>query len=314
MNTLLLNTGARMPMVGLGTFLAPPGEVGAAVKTALENGYKHIDCAALYQNEKEVGEAINGYLKEQENKEGGTKRKDIFVTSKLAASRCRPEEVELGLRDSLSDLGLDYLDLYLIHQPISVVPNPDYDGKDRIGKFIHAPHLSGWGMQDVWREMEKCYEKGLVKAIGVSNFNGQMLNDMLTYAKVPPAVNQIERHPYLQQNNFVEFTKKCGMQTTAYAPLGAPGLFSKQETPLLQNDVILSIAEAHKKTPAQILIRWAVDSETIVIPKSQKPHRVKENFDVFDFQLSEDEVKKIKELDSGRRLFAQDWMGVPCFE
>jgi len=309
--TLKLNTGASMPVLGIGTFLAAPGEVGAAVVAALKAGYKHVDCAAVYGNEAEIGAAMSSVFNDENS---GIRREDIFITSKLWISDARPGKVSACLEKTLADLQLKYLDLYLIHQPIIVEPDPTYDGKDRMrGKFMPLRGV-GWGLQDLWRDMEACHAAGLTKAIGVSNFNAQTLNDVLMYAKVPPAVNQIERHPYLQQNRFVEFCKKWGVVVTAYAPLGAPGLYGEdKEEPLLTHPKVLAIAKTHGKTSAQIVIRWAIDCDTVVIPKSVKPARVQENFDVLDFQLSKEELDVMTTLEKNSRLFGQDWMGVPTF-
>lgn len=201
---LKLNTGAMMPQLGFGTFLSSPGEVGPAVKAALLAGYKHIDCAAVYGNEKEIGVVFAELFND---KDSGIKREDIFITSKLWVAQARPDTVEAMLKKTLADLQLEYLDLYLIHQPIIIEPNPDYDQKHRIiGKF-RPLRGQGWGLQDIYRGMETCYNKGLTKAIGISNFNAQTFNDCLMYAKVPPAVNQIERHPYLAQPAMVSFAK-----------------------------------------------------------------------------------------------------------
>jgi len=307
-----LNTGAKMPMLGLGTFLASPGEVGAAVVEALKAGYKHIDCAAAYTNEQEVGQAFASVFNDPSS---GIKREDIFITSKLPTAKATPEDVESLLKQTLADLQLEYLDLYLIHAPFVVEPDPTYDGKDRIkGKFKPRRSL-GWGLQDLWRAMEGCHKAGLAKAIGVSNYNAQALNDLLMYAAVPPAVNQIERHPFFQQNEFVAFNNKWGVQITAYAPLGAPGLYgASREESLLSSALVNKIASAHGKTAAQILIRWAIDTNTVVIPKSSKPHRIRENFNVLDFTLSAEELSELASLEKNDRLFLQDWMGIPTFQ
>lgn len=306
---LKLNTGATMPMLGFGTFLSAPGEVADAVRAALKTGYKHIDCAAVYGNEKEIGAVFAEFFN---NKESGIAREDIFITSKLWVADARPDTVLDCLKKTLADLQLDYLDLYLIHQPIIVEDDPTYDGKDRlVGKF--RPVRQGWGLQDLWRKMEEAHGSGLTKAIGVSNYNVQTLNDCLMYAKTLPAVNQVERHPYLAQPELMKFCTENGIVTTNYAPLGAPGLFGEQKVPQLNHPVIGAVAAAHKKTPAQVLIRWGIDTGSIVIPKSVKEHRIQENFNVLDFALSPEELKAIATLDVGGRSFMQDWMGVPTF-
>lgn len=308
-----LNTGATMPALGFGTFLSAPGEVGSAVKAALQAGYRQIDCAAVYGNQKEIGDVFTEIFND---KNSGIKREDIFITSKLAPFQARPDgEVKQRLQETLKDLQLDYLDLWLIHQPTVVEDDPTYDGKHRIiGKFRPVRN-QGWGLQDIWRGMEECQTAGLTKAIGVSNYNAQTLNDCLSYAKIAPAVNQIERHPYLAQPEMLKMCQVNGVIVTGYAPLGAPGLFGgATEVALLQHDTITGLAKKYSKTAAQILIRWAMDTGTVTIPKSVKPSRIGENFTVLDFKLSDEDLAEIAKMDCGKRLFAQDWMGVPAFK
>jgi aldehyde reductase len=294
--TVKLNSGHEMPLVGLGTFEAKPGEVGNAVKKALEMGYRSIDCAAAYENEAEIGKAMHEVFSQ-----GKIKREDVFITSKLWAAKNDPSEVHAAITKTLKDLQLDHLDLYLIHQPVPVDPN-GFKYKKR----------TGYGLQDLWRAMEKVQKEGLTKSIGVSNYNSALISDIQNYAHVMPAVNQVERYPYFAQLEHIKYCNELGIHVTAYAPLGAPG--SYKESNVLEDHVIKELATKHKKTPAQIIIRWNMDSGVIVIPKSVHEERIKENFGVFDFSLSEDEIKKINELDKNKRLFAQDWMGIPLFK
>jgi len=309
--SLKLNTGASMPALGFGTFLAAPGEVGDSVREALRTGYLHIDCASVYGNQAEIGAVLTEVFN---NPNSGIKREDIFITSKLFVNDARPGRVVDDIKKTLSQLQLSYLDLYLIHQPVIVEPNPNYDGKDRImGKF-RPLRAQGWGLQDIWRGMEEAFTQGLAKAIGLSNFNAQTINDCLCYARIPPAVLQIERHPYLQQPELLSFCEANGIVVTGYAPLGAPGLYgAKMQEPPLSNPVVVSIAEKRKVTPGQVLIRWGIDTNCVVIPKSVKPARIRENFDVLGFKLSEEELAALKALDCKERLFLQNWSGVPTF-
>jgi len=289
-------------MVGLGTFLAPAGEVGAAVKAALHEGYRHLDCAAVYANESEIGQAMQEVFAE-----GKIKREDIFITSKLRAGGMDPKGVAAQLDKTLAELRTSYVDLYLIHMPIAV--------KSVNGQSQPERHV-GWGLQDIWRAMEKLYDEKKARAIGVSNYNTAVLNDLLCYCRIQPAVNQIERHPYLVQNSHVEFCKKNGVVVTAYASLGSPGFIAKirpGSPELLNTDAVVALAKKYGKTPAQVCVRWSIDSGVISIPKSTKPERVKENFQVFDFQLSSEDVQQLSKLDLNTRFFDQEWTGVPLF-
>eukprot|EP00808_Paulinella_micropora_P003238 g71352.t1 len=194
-----------------------------------------------------------------------------------------------SFKQTLSELRLDYLNLYLVHLP--VVFQSAADGS------MQPVRARGWGLQDVWREMEKLYDSGKAKAIGVSNYNVQTLNDLLTYARIPPAVNQVEMHPYLAQPELRAFCKQNNIVVTAFAPLGAPGLMgAKAAVPLLENPVIVRLAKKYGKTPAQVLVRWSIDVGAVVIPKSVTPSHVVENFAVLDFKLSEEDLASVAPL------------------
>jgi len=311
---VLLNNGTAMPALGLGTFLSDPGVVGKAVVQALKAGYRHIDCAAMYGNEKEIGAALKNLFAD---KTAGIKRSDVWITSKIVPSDMRPDNVKKALTKTLHDLQLKYLDLYLVHQPVPLELDPTYDGSHRIiGKYKPLRGV-GFGIQDIWRAMEGCQAAGLTKAIGVSNFHSQLLNDLLCYAHVRPAVNQVERHPYFSQSKLVEFCSKWGIAVTGYAPLGAPGLYGAGATDkLLDNVTVTGIASKYKKSAAQVLIRWAIDTGCITIPKSSNPKRIAENIGVFDFELTAEDLAALNTLNKGPRgrLFHQDWHGVPSFE
>lgn len=294
-----------MPVVGFGTFLAKEGEAGKSVEDALLAGYRHIDCAACYMNEAEIGKVFNKFFSDPSS---GIKREDVFITSKLWITEFDPAKVEAACKKTLSDLQLDHLDLYLMHIPCA---SAKVDGNTR------AVRRAGYCTIDTWRKMEGLHKAGLAKAIGVSNFPAVLLNDLCNGAEIPPAVNQIELHPYLAQYTNVAFNKELGVVVTAYAPLGAPGLMGDKygdKKGLLANETILAIAKKHSKTAAQVLVRWSVDRGVVVIPKSVKEERIKSNFDVFGFRLDDQDMADIKNLDCGLRTFTQDWMGVPCFE
>jgi diketogulonate reductase-like aldo/keto reductase len=301
--SLKLNTGALMPTVGLGTWLSKRGEVGAAVRRAiLECGYHHIDGAWIYQNEKEIGEAYGVIFTE-----GSAKREEIFITSKLWNSFHAREHVASACKQTLRDLKLDYLDLYLMHWGMAT-PEGDTEDENGFAIFEKIP------LRETWEAMQGLVKEGLVKAIGVSNFTVPMLIDLLSYAEISPAVNQIELHPYLQQTRLVEFCHYRGIAVTAYSPLGRPGYPDMSER-VLEDPVILKIARAYGKTPAQVALRWGVQRRTIVIPKSTHPKRIKENIDVFDFELSENEMRTVAGLERGLRLVdPYKWGKVPYFD
>eukprot|EP00457_Paulinella_chromatophora_P012415 gb/GEZN01012624.1/.p1 GENE.gb/GEZN01012624.1/~~gb/GEZN01012624.1/.p1 ORF type:complete len:338 (+),score=62.44 gb/GEZN01012624.1/:14-1027(+) len=302
--SITLNTGASMPQLGLGTYLSEPGEVGQAVRTALETGYRHIDCAADYENEAEVGVALASVFKQ-----GKIKRQDVFITSKLwvDVKDAGPGQVVKSLQKTLKDLQLDYLDLYLVHEPFILNKNAEGDSK--------PARAVGWGLQDVWRQMEQCQMEGLTKAIGVSNYNVQTLNDCLTYAKIPPAMNQIELHPYLPQPELRSFCAQYNVAVTAYAPLGSPGSDAGgAKVPLMKNEVVQSLAKKYDKTPAQILIRFCLESGAVCIPKSVKPHCIQENFEALGFSLEPEDMDLLaKGVEHKQRFFKQDWTGLPTF-
>jgi len=299
-NYVVLNTGAHMPLLGLGTFLSKPGEVALAVKTALNLGYRHIDCAEGYNNQKEIGQALSEVWKE-----GKIKREEVFITSKLSAGKMKPDLVPKQFEQTLADLQLAYLDLYLIHQPVPV--NME-EGKPKPQR--------GVCIQEIWRQMEKLHYSGKVKSIGISNFPTVIVNDLLNYARIKPATNQIERTPYLTQKKHIEFLKSEGVDITAYGPLGAPGLMSQEKPnvkPLMTNQVVTDIAAKKGKSVAQVLIRWSIQGNYVVIPKSTNPARIEENFKVWDWELTNDDMKALDDLNQDFRYFDQDWHGVPSF-
>jgi len=303
---VVLSTGAKMPILGFGTYQCPQGLVGACLEQAFKAGYRHIDCAEIYGNQKEIGAAFTKIFNDPKS---GVKRQDIFITSKLWITDFRPESVRPALQKALTDLQLEYLDLYLMHIPVPCVKTPEGEEK--------AARRAGFALLDTWRVLEGAHAEGVVKAIGVSNFPAILINDFQNAAKVVPACNQIERHPYLSQMELVEFHRSLGIALTAFSPLGAPAemgaKFAKVSEPL-KNPVIQAIANKYGKTPAQVLLRWSIDSGIPVIPKSSTNSRIVENFDVFDFNLDAADMSHIAALDRGLRLFEQNQEGVPCFK
>jgi len=264
-----------MPILGFGVFQSPPEETTAAVETALADGYRLIDTAAAYDNEREVGAAIRS---------SGIERGELFITTKLWFSDYGYDEALVGFEGCLRRLGLDYIDLFLLHQPVPT----DFDGT------IAA-----------YKAMEEILAEGRARAIGVSNFSERHLTNLMEQTEVVPAVNQVELHPFFTQQPLREFHGKHGITTEAWSPLGGIHVYRPADPNAvlnaLEHPTITAIAEENGKTPAQVVLRWHIQHDVIAIPKSVKPHRIAENFDVFDFELAADDVAAIDALDTGVR-------------
>ncbi|EXJ84974.1 alcohol dehydrogenase [Capronia epimyces CBS 606.96] len=299
-------TGQQVPQVGFGLWKVPNDSTADVVYTAIQNGYRHFDGACDYGNEKEAGEGIRRAIKD-----GLVKREDIFVTSKLWATFHAPEHVEVAAKRQLADWGLEYFDLYLIHFPLPlqyVDPAERYPPGWSIAADKWETKTANVPLATTWKAVESLVDAGLVKNIGVCNFQGGLLLDLIRSARIPPAVLQIEHHPYLVQPQLLDLAKDLGIAVTAYSSFG-PLSYRDIQSPkalgtslLFDNDVITSTAKKHAKTPAQVLLKWAVQRGVIVIPKTADKQRQLENKDLFSFELSSEEQSAIDALDKGLRF------------
>lgn len=284
-----------MPGLGLGTWKSAPGEVREAVKEALRVGYRHIDCAAAYENESEVGEAIAASVSA-----GVVKREEVWITSKLWNDMHAPGDVEEACEKTLSDLRLDYLDLYLMHWPIATKKGVGFPRK--ASDFVSPEELP---VEVTWHAMEKLVDAGKVRHIGVSNFSAEKVRALVGQAKRPVAVNQVELHPYLQQDDLLAACRSLGVHVTAYSPLGSKdrpdSLKGKDEPLLLEDPAVADVAKKHGASPAQVLIAFALARDTSVIPKSVNPKRIAENLAAADVELDADDRGKLAGLDRHRR-------------
>jgi len=296
METQELLGGTRMPALGLGTWKSEPDEVYTAVRAAIEVGYRHIDCAAIYQNEEEVGRALTDSFQA-----GDAKREDMWITSKLWNDSHAPEHVRPALETSLKKLQLDYLDLYLIHWPVALRHGIELPR----GPEDFLP-LSEVPLESTWEAMLNLSEQGLARQVGVSNFSKRMIEQVSVATGHTPAVNQVELHPYLQQDALIAACKALGVAVTAYSPLGSPdsaAMMRRHDDVLLtQHPTIVEIADAHQATPGQVLIAWAIARGTSVIPKSVNPGRIAENWGARELSLTLADMTAIAALDRHQRM------------
>ncbi|KAM9972221.1 hypothetical protein ACTFIW_003580 [Dictyostelium discoideum] len=305
-NKFKLNDGNHIPSIGLGTYKYKNSvEVGDAIKVALKNGYRHIDGAAIYLNEKVIGNSLKEIFEE-----GEIKREDIFYTSKLGSSCHKANLVIKHCKKTIEDLGIGYLDLYLIHWPIAFEnANPSGLTTEPLRGENGYPIIAPVSIRETWQEMEKLVELGLVKSIGVSNFNVQNLVDLLSYAKIKPVVNQVEIHPYLTQFKLQEYCDKYEIKLVAYSPLG------QGKCDFLNNDIHRSIAKKYNKPIANVIFKWLNQRGIPTIPKSGNHSRIIDNFNIFDFQLSNEDIEKINSLNSNFRVHCPiEYCNIPLFD
>ena len=306
MNQVINVTGQTMPAVGLGLWKLETNEVAEAVYNAITNGYRHLDSAADYGNEQQVGEGIARALKD-----GLCSREDLWITSKLWNTFHRKEYVQRACEKSLSDLGIDYFDLYLIHFPIAL---QYVDINDRYPpEWIFDPQddnptmeLDSVPLSETWAAMESLVENQLARQIGVCNYSAVLLHDLMSYARIKPAMLQIESHPYLTQDALIRTARSYNIAVTAFSPLGALSYVSldmaSKGDSVLTEAVVIKAAERASVTPAQVVLRWGLQRGTAVIPKTSKPERLVENLSLSDFNLTDEEMDAISALNQNRRF------------
>merc|ERR1712071_722061 len=309
-------SGGMMPLVGLGTFKREStiDDLKQAIHMALEAGYRHIDTAYLYRNESIIGDVLQDWFER-----GRIRREEIFITTKLPPIGTKAEKVEQFIKLSLQKLKLDYVDLYLIHFPVGLI------GKDE--EDLYPVDENGQAVMDsatdhvaIWKAMEEQVDAGRCKAIGLSNFNSVQIERIVQSARIKPANLQIELHAYLQQHSLRDLCMKHDISVCAYAPLGSKGRTDFNIKPnvqapvvplVLEDPLVLKIAQAHAKTPAQILLRHLVQQNVIVVPKSVSQNRIKENLNIFDFVLTDREMNQLNKLDRNVRTFTFDSNFIP---
>lgn len=304
MKTVTLNDGNVIPSFGLGTWKSPKNAVYEAVKEALKVGYKHIDAAWIYQNENEVGQGINDAIAS-----GAIAREDLFVTSKLWNSFHAPKDVEKGVQESLTALGLDYLDLYLMHWPVAFKPGTLGPKPEDFVSLSELP------LSETFKAMVALKEKGLVKSVGVSNFSVSKLERLIEATGVVPAMNQVELHPYNPQPDLMEYCEQKRIRLTAYSPLGSgdrpESMKAKDEPPLLENEKVKVLADAEGLSAAQLLIAWAIDRGTVVIPKSTNAGRIAENLAAAEHELSAQTRMALDEIEIAFRYVSPKAWFIP---
>uniref|UniRef100_F1L6R3 Prostaglandin F synthase 1 n=1 Tax=Ascaris suum TaxID=6253 RepID=F1L6R3_ASCSU len=305
MNSLRLSNGVNIPYIGLGTGgkRSTPDELENALRYAIDIGYRHIDTALMYENEEIVGSVLADLIHG-----GRVTRKDLFITTKLPPTSNRPELVEPTLRAQLNNLKMDYVDLYLIHSPVSIVPSEEawkmYSGSSMMKQHDNVD------LTKTWQSMERIYEKGLARAIGLSNFNVEQLQQIYHAAKVKPHNLQIEVHVHFPQRELHTLCTSLNISVTAYAPLGCPSKRGTGDWPqevAIDDPTVVRLAQKYGKTPAQILLRHLTQRQIVVIPKSTNRERLRENFNIFDFEITAEDIDELNSIEPRRRLYT--WAG-----
>ncbi|KAI3382603.1 hypothetical protein SNEBB_002270 [Seison nebaliae] len=300
-----------MPLIGLGTWLSKTNEVGKAIKLALRHGYRHIDCAWVYGNEKEVGTAIKEAIDESRSH---LHRRQLFITSKLWNIFHDPKNAPLAIGETLNNLQMDYVDLYLIHWPVSFQYTESHEKfpTDKSGKMI----FGDVDFKETWKFMETLKKSGKAKNIGLSNFSIEQIKAIWEIAEIKPAVLQIERHPYLPNLELIEFCKGKGIAITAYSPFGNPdNPYTSADVPRPVNDAVIKrIAEEHKVTPGKVCLRYQTQQDIVTIPKSTSENHIIENFDSINFNLTVDDIKELNSLETKTRFcHVTNWNASPNY-
>lgn len=291
--------GDRMPMLGIGTWQSDPEKLYDAIVEAVRCGYRHIDCAYIYQNEQIVGRALHDLFEA-----GVVTREELWITSKLWNSAHRREQALPAIRRSLELLGLDYLDMYLIHWPVVLKEGVLFP--KTADDFMTLDEVP---LQETWQGMEDCLKAGLTRHIGVSNFSIRKLAALLKTCEIRPENNQVELNPYLQQPGLVDYCRRENICVTAFSPLGKGNVAKVNDLNMYEDSVIATIASQHVCTISQVLLRWAIQKGIVVIPKSVTPARIRENFDAIHVRLTEEEMARIDSLDKNNRIsFGTPWL------
>ncbi|KAI1468578.1 Aldo/keto reductase [Daldinia caldariorum] len=294
--TFTLNNGVKIPAIGFGTFAneGAKGETYKAVTVALEVGYRHLDCAWFYQNEAEVGDAVRDFLAKNKS----VKREDLFICTKVWQHLHEPEEVKWSLENSLQKLGLDYVDLFLVHWPIAAERDDNYMPKiGADGKYVIKKELTE-NFEPTWRAMEDLYEAKKTRAIGVSNWTIPLLKKLLSFARVKPAANQVEIHPFLPNEELVQFCKENDILPEAYSPLGSQDQVPNTGEKVRTDPTLNEVARRSGHTLAQVLLAWGIRRGYVVLPKSSTPSRIKSNFEVPE--LSDADFEAVNSVAKGR--------------
>ncbi|KAL7062496.1 hypothetical protein AAHC03_0546 [Spirometra sp. Aus1] len=293
--TLHLTDDLSIPCIGFGTYKLVAAEVESALDAAFESGYRHFDCAYLYQNEEFIGQKLQKWFAED-----NVKRTDLFLWNTFH----RRDLVRVGCKRSLEHLKLDYLDLYLVHWPVAYQPSDEISPLNADGSV----KLDNTDLLETWRAMEDLVNEGLCRAIGVSNFNRRQLKRILDNCTIKPAMLQVESHTHFPNVELIDFARSNGILVTAYCPLGGPYRPTSSGCRLIDEPVVCKIAEKYKKTPGQILLRHGIQRGIVVIPKSKTPSRIAENINIFDFELTANEMEELRKLGNHERLVRGDPM------